>query len=776
MIFGIIICALLASVYIYPIFYGLIILPLDLLVSNSGPWYYANTILLKNSFMSDSVIQMYPWHRLTFQSLMHGIIPLWNPYQFMGMPFMANMKTMVFYPANIFFILGEKNSWNILLWLQLFLSLWFFYLFARELRLSKYASMLGGMAFAFSSFMMGVLEFGSEGHVLLWLPFLLFLVKRFIDRKQIRYLIGITLSVACSILAGQLQYFGIESLVLVIFIIYEWHVEKLSLKVITDVLVAYCFGFGLVAIQLIPLFELFRFSNRGLVPNYDIFNNGLSNLYSFLRFFSPDWFGNPVSHNLRDGYIEVTGYVGIIPLFFSLYGCFFGRNNRLVRFFAVIALTFAVLSLKRIGSLVSILHIPIITSGAGGRLFTMVLFSIAVLSAFGLDLFMREVDKKKRLRAIVLYGIILVIVYGFGILSDRFTLPFGTTLLNIRFPFLIAAIFITSMILYLTLLSRKEFKVLVVLIILGLTYLDLFRMGYRFLTFSNPKFLYPEIPVTSFVKNTSSKTLDRVLGLTDSEIYSALQVYSIDTYNPLYLKRSGLLMRALEDKSGSNLPTYKYEVEHNERMKYAADFLGISLVATGTDVNPTKTYWGSSPIIQNDLKYIYRNGRNDVFRNVGAYPRFGLYYQVKDNLTDEETLRLIQQHAVDFRTTLLLSNKLPVTLHEGSGSATLISSTVNSQRFTVKTTTPALFYVSDSYFPGWHATINGQQTQIYEANYNFRAILAPSGTSNVDFYYLPGSYIWGIIVSIASFLSFGAFCFWRLRFGSRKNDNVHTRE
>ena len=92
---GIVICAILASIFIYPIFSGLILLPLDLLVSNSGPWHMAGTILLKNPFMSDSIIQMFPWKHLTFMSLTSGVIPLWNPYQFLGMPFMAAMKPLV---------------------------------------------------------------------------------------------------------------------------------------------------------------------------------------------------------------------------------------------------------------------------------------------------------------------------------------------------------------------------------------------------------------------------------------------------------------------------------------------------------------------------------------------------------------------------------------------------------------------------------------------------------------------------------------------------------
>src|SRR3989338_116199 len=92
-------------IYLFPLLQGLILLPLDLLISNYPPWFSPGTILLKNPYMQDSVVQLFPWRHLTFMSLTQGIIPLWNPYQHMGMPFMASLKPMVWYPGNILFLL-----------------------------------------------------------------------------------------------------------------------------------------------------------------------------------------------------------------------------------------------------------------------------------------------------------------------------------------------------------------------------------------------------------------------------------------------------------------------------------------------------------------------------------------------------------------------------------------------------------------------------------------------------------------------------------------------
>ncbi len=753
-------CLFLASFYIYPIFSGLMLLPLDLLVSNSGPWAYASTILLKNSFMQDAVLQIYPWHHLVFQSLTHGVVPLWNPYQFMGMPFMAGMRQMVFYPANIFFVFGEVASWNILLWLQLFLSLWFFYLFIREYNVHPLASIFGAIAYAFNSYMIGVLQFGSEGHVLLWLPCILFFIKRYIDRAQIRYLVGIAFSLATAIFASQIQYFGIECLVILAFIVYMYIQTPRSFTLYIHIGIAMLAGVGIAAIQIIPTIELLNLSSRGFSGNYNLFVGGLLKPYHLLRLFSPDWFGNPVTHDLRGGYIESAGYIGIIPLFFTIYSFVMYRKNTFVRFFGLILFGATLLSLWGVGQVLFFFHIPLIISGSGGRIFTMALFAAAILAGFGLQAFFAKTESRHKQKILMIYLIMLAGMYSLGLIGYHFGLVFGAAFSNIRFQIAIAVGFSICMLGYFLFAKNQLIKILFIICIVGLSYFDVFRMGYRFLTFSNPKFLYPDIPVLAFVRSESKSTLDRVYGLTDLEIYSALKVSSMQVYNSLYLKRTGLLMHTLEDKSDVALPMNKYILSQNKRMKYAADFLGVSLMATLKDVDPAISYFHEESF-QNDIVRIYRDDRNDVYRNTAAYPRFGLYYKAIQGVSDKDSLRMIRDKSVDFKTTVLLKDTLPISLQEGTGSSNLVTNTINSQRYHVSTSTPALFYLSDTIFPGWRAMVNGRKTKIYEANYNFRAVFVPAGESDLVFDYLPASFIWGAAVSGVTSVLFTLFCFWQ---------------
>ncbi len=58
--------------------------------------------------------------------------------------------------------------------------------------------------------------------------------------------------------------------------------------------------------------------------------------------------------------------------------------------------------------------------------------------------------------------------------------------------------------------------------------------------------------------------------------------------------------------------------------------------------------------------------------------------------------------------------------------------------------------VADTYYPGWHATVDGQAAEIYRANLNFRGIYIPAGKHTITMAYEPQSWRTGAIVSAIS--------------------------
>src|SRR4030042_7058017 len=151
-----------------PIFIGKIPFPGDLLI-NENP-YKSLSVLgyspggYPNKAQGPDVIKlMYPWRYFAIEELKKGDIPFWNPYNFSGNPQMANFQTAIFYPFNIlYFIFPFNFAWAIIVMLQPFLAGIFTYLFLlKGLGLKKFSSFIGGLAFAFSSYMVVWMEYGN---------------------------------------------------------------------------------------------------------------------------------------------------------------------------------------------------------------------------------------------------------------------------------------------------------------------------------------------------------------------------------------------------------------------------------------------------------------------------------------------------------------------------------------------------------------------------------------------------------------------------------------
>lgn len=744
---------LLSLVFIYPIFQGLILLPLDLLVSNYSPWNLANTILLKNAYMQDSIMQLYPWRHLVYESIRSGVVPFWNPYQFMGMPFMAAMKPMVFYPLNLLFGFGEVSSWHLLLLFQLVGAGCFMYLFVKEITKHTIAAMVSGICFAYSSLMIGLLEFGSDGNAIIWLPLLLFASKKYLDTHKKKWITLFGLSIVIAVFAGHLQYLGYELFVTGIFILAYGRKTKARISMYGWLATAGIVGLGVSAIQLFPSLEMFRYSYRGIANSYDVFSSGLLKPYQLIRLLSPDFFGSPITRDLQIGYIEQSGYFGIIPLFFVLWAMITYRGNWFVRLFSAICIFGILFSLDGIAQLLYVLKIPLITSGYGGRMFYTVLFSGSVLSGLGMYDYIQSGNEVKKRRWLLWYVIAVFVIYCVSFALTKIIHTTAPSLTNLKFPIIIMAMFGTVGFCYHWLKHRSVIYVTILfcVAILGITYFDLFRLGYRFLTFSNRKFLYPESKVAMFVKEQTKDTLGRVYGLAEPELPSYLGVYTVETYNSLYSMRTGILLQALDGKDSKDLPVNKYLLNKNENLKYILDLTGTSLIVIDKGRNPASEYFRSSRF-EKELTKVFENDKFDVYRNDTSIPRFGVYYDVKQNVSDAETLQMLQSRSINLQSTVIVDESLPIPLQSGTGSAKLLSSTVNDQVFQVTSDKPGLFYVSDAYFPGWKAMVNGDTGRIYKTNYNFRSVLVPSGTSEVRFQYQPTHWPLFVWISVISLL------------------------
>jgi hypothetical protein len=63
---------------------------------------------------------------------------------------------------------------------------------------------------------------------------------------------------------------------------------------------------------------------------------------------------------------------------------------------------------------------------------------------------------------------------------------------------------------------------------------------------------------------------------------------------------------------------------------------------------------------------------------------------------------------------------------------------------------PGFLVLTDTNYPGWQALVDGQETEIFQADYLFRAVPLPPGQHTVEFRYSPPSFRTGLVVTLVA--------------------------
>ena len=96
---------------------------------------------------------------------------------------------------------------------------------------------------------------------------------------------------------------------------------------------------------------------------------------------------------------------------------------------------------------------------------------------------------------------------------------------------------------------------------------------------------------------------------------------------------------------------------------------------------------------------------------------------------------------------------------KGKGSVKINSYQSNTIDISVNLPSRQFLFLSDSYYPGWKAYVDGREREILRANFLFRAINIEPGEHQVRFSYEPLSFKIGLTISLTTLLLCGAYCF-----------------
>ena len=95
---------------------------------------------------------------------------------------------------------------------------------------------------------------------------------------------------------------------------------------------------------------------------------------------------------------------------------------------------------------------------------------------------------------------------------------------------------------------------------------------------------------------------------------------------------------------------------------------------------------------------------------------------------------------VDLRHTAVVAKKdFPFLCAGGNGTVKLTGYSANEAKYEIASTSGGLVVFSEVYYPGWTATVDGQNVEVGRANYVLRAINVPAGKHEVVFRFDPQS-------------------------------------
>jgi len=760
---------------------GLVPIPADVIVGIYYPWrdYIWNNLIagvpFKNGLLSDVVSIIYPWRIYGIGLLKEGIWPLWIPHALSGTPLLANFQSGLFYPLNLLFLIfSNVNAWSIYIIFQPILASLFCYLFLKNLKLSNFASLIGSFIFAFSGFMIVWLEYGILGHSGLWLPLILLVINKLFEKPSFNWIVIGALAVSLSVLAGSAQISFLVFLVSLFYVIYKiiFYQKKDKIKIILYVFSFVLLGLSLSAVQLLPGFELWRFSIRQNDPTTIAFNFGLNPLKNLFLFLTPDFYGNPTTGNFWGwgAYNESACYVSVAGFLLAIIAFFNYRKDRTLNFFKILLVFSLLMAYKNpISSYLFGQHLPLLASSSAGRFFFLTDFSLAILAAFGLEFFWIKRRKLSSLFILIIVFIPFLILLAVVFLRPELWL--GKDLMsnlivakkNLILP---AIIFFSSLILLIALCLKTSsvFKKLIFTFLFLLIVFDLFRFGFKYTPFTDKNYLYPRTELTNFLK--TQKGFYRFVGLIPQSMFIPYNLSSPEGYDALMTKRYSEFANQIDEEKFSQVSTGSRWVIVHRYESSLLNLLGVKyLLSFNSDpVGDWNHQYSKYP--KEKYQLIFQHGKSQVYERKNVLPRAFIVHDFKV-LTDEKILETLMNKDFDPLKTLLLEEQ-PQDLPKeklGKDEVVINEDSYFDNQVLIKTNSfsDGFLFLSDTYYPGWKAFIDGQETKIYRANYNFRAVIVPTGEHQVVFKYEPQSFKIGVYLSGGTLLLIltGWIIFWK---------------
>lgn len=159
-----------------------------------------------------------PLHELAAEALRAGQMPAWNPFQFAGAPLLATAQPAPFYPLEAaFLVLPAFVANNLYVVCNFSVAAVGTFFFAHRLTRDRAGACIAALAFGSSGFMYGHIAHQSVVAAAGWLPWTLYGFERLRERVDPAGVVALAAPLAASFLAGQPQMSVLIVIVLALY-------------------------------------------------------------------------------------------------------------------------------------------------------------------------------------------------------------------------------------------------------------------------------------------------------------------------------------------------------------------------------------------------------------------------------------------------------------------------------------------------------------------------------------------------------------------------------
>ncbi len=664
----------------------------------------------------DYAYQVLPWYQFQAGEWHAKNMPLWDPNLWGGQPLIGQVITGAAYPPNwLLFLLPLRKGWirqPYLHWyfvLIHFQAALFCYWLCRDLKRSRGASLLAGLAFALGGYI-GTTGWPQMLNGAVWAPLvLLFFLRAMRGERPFSSAAWSGVFLGISFLSGHHQIPIFLCVAMAGAWLYYVALDRSRVKLLL------VFGMFLAlaaAFQALPAYEYGKLSLRWAgTPNPLHWNERIP-YYVHQQFSLP-----PVAVLgivVPGIFVNTDPFIGLVVISLALLGLAGSWNDRTARFFAAFALGGLLFAFGPASIFHGVLYAlaPMVEKARSDAMAIFLFhFGAAVLVAYGIDSFDTASDGAKRWAARLLVGISTAV--GSAALVLLLMKKPGDDRLGIvvLVGFALAAVFSAWRLGRIT--ARAATVSLTLLMLLELGNVTTYSMGSQVDRKTLIKQLADHGDIAQFLSARSREQPVRA-EIDETDIpYNFGDWYGIDHFGGYMASITENVTRVQANTRARMMYAVNYQVS---RKKIRPDQVEVFTSASGVK----------------------------VYGNPEAFPRAWIVHEAFSISGDDQIGAYLGTPSFDARRQVFVKAKAPELQNCGEQEyVSLVERRADRVDFEARLGCRGMVIDSDTYFPGWTATVDGKPAQVFEAYGFLRGVVVDAGQHRIQLRYRPKSVYWG---------------------------------